>query len=65
MHTISDIESADAAHAGSKKDNYKNDRAATVSSPVRTGKNTNRFNNFSQRTYDFNALEKQLINKKD
>lgn len=65
VHTISDIESADAAHAGSKKDTYKNDKTAAAASPVRTGKNTNRFNNFSQRTYDFDALEKQLINKKD
>ena len=65
MHTISDIESADAAHAGSKKDTYKNDKTAAAASPVRTGNNTNRFNNFSQRTYDFDALEKQLINKKD
>ena len=65
VHTISDIESADAAHASSKKDTYKNDKTAAAASPVRTGKNTNRFNNFSQRTYDFDALEKQLINKKD
>ena len=65
VRTMSDIESADAAHASSKKSTYKNDNAATNSPAVRAPKNNNRFNNFSQRTYDFNALEKQLINKND
>lgn len=65
VHTISDIESADAAYTSSKKDTYKNDKAAASTPTVRTGKSNNRFNNFSQRKYDFNALEKQLINKKD
>ena len=61
----------DAAHAVSKKDNgfsgsKASGKADTTGSPaIRTGKNTNRFNNFSQRKYDFNALEKQIISKKD
>ena len=71
VHTVSDIESVDAAHAVSKKDNgfsgsKTSGKADTTGSPaIRTGKNTNRFNNFSQRKYDFNALEKQIISKKD
>ena len=71
VHTVSDIESVDAAHAVSKKDNgfsgsKASGKADTTGSPaIRTGKNTNRFNNFSQRKYDFNALEKQIISKKD
>lgn len=71
VHTVSDIESVDAAHAVSKKDNgFSGSKASgkadnTGSPAIRTGKNTNRFNNFSQRKYDFNALEKQIISKKD
>lgn len=66
VHTVSDIESVDAAHADSKKGSSSPDKAgASSTATVRTGKNNNRFNNFTQRKYDFNALEKQLINKKD
>lgn len=65
VHTLSDVEAAEAVHAGSRKNSCNTDKAAVSAPTARTPKNNNRFNNFSQRKYDFNALEKQLINKKD
>lgn len=64
VHTISDIESADAARSAAKKDAYtqNGEKQNTVNN---RGAKTNRFNNFTQRKYDFDALEKQLITKKD
>ena len=65
VHTISDIESADAARSASKKDAYTQGRDKQTASNTRNTKSSNRFNNFTQRKYDFDALEKQLITKKD
>ena len=65
VHTISDIESADAARSAAKKDAYTQGSDKQTASNTRNTKSSNRFNNFTQRKYDFDALEKQLITKKD
>ncbi len=65
VHTISDIESADAARSAAKKDAYAQGGEKQAIPNTRSTKSNNRFNNFTQRKYDFDALEKQLITKKD
>lgn len=69
LRTLADVEAADAARP--KKDytagsNACHETSAGTKKPRAAAKNSNnRFNNFSQRNYDFDALEKQLIGKKN
>lgn len=56
VHTLEDIIPLDAKH-GQKKASFKK---APAKAPAPTN---NRFNNFHQRDYDFDALEKQLLNR--
>lgn len=49
---LSDLKELDAEHAKKKKSTEPKPKAAS----------TNRFNNFHQRDYDFDELEKQLLN---
>ena len=52
VHTLSDVANLDKAHQGAKTNTAKSaNRARTP----------NKFNNFTQRTYDFDDLEKQLL----
>lgn len=53
VHNISDIQKLDLAHEQSKasKNHHK------------TPKTTNRFSNFEQRSYDYESLESQLLNR--
>lgn len=55
VHTLSDIAVADAAHA-QKTAARQESRAAG-----KTAGHNNTFNQFEQRTYDYDALEKQLL----
>jgi DnaD/phage-associated family protein len=50
VHHISDIAKADSEHQASKKKNTPSSASAK-----------NKFNNFSQRTYDYDQLEKLLL----
>lgn len=55
VHSLNDLEAVDARHAGAKPPRSNN-----------SGKKTqpnNRFNNFSQREYDYRELEQQLLKK--
>ena len=54
VHTLSDVANLDKAHQENKSATPK---------PTNRTKKSNRFNNFSQRTYDFDALEKKLLKK--
>lgn len=55
IHHLEDIAVLDSA--------YKKNKAAARNITVsKTGMNNNRFNNFSQRSYNFDQLEKQLLN---
>lgn len=62
VHSLSDIASIDANRTTKKP------VAATVSTTASTGSVTssnNRFNHYPQREYDFAALEKKLVSKRD
>ena len=54
IHTLADVATLDKAHQTSKTKNIKSSGRAKVS---------NKFNNFSQRNYNFDDLEKQLLKK--
>ena len=56
VHSLSDIASLDKAHRASKPSS----KATTKTTSARS-KTPNKFNNFSQRNYDFEDLEKQLL----
>lgn len=43
---------------------HKKQKAQTVDKPKDTGATKNKFNNFNQRNYDYNQLEKELLNIK-
>ncbi len=53
VHTISDIQKLDLAHEQTRsgRSNHK------------TSKSSNRFSNFEQRSYDYESLESQLLNR--
>lgn len=55
VHTLNDIQKLDAARQKSRS-------AAKSSDPARRSCTANRFNNFPQRTYNYDQLEKQLLN---
>ncbi len=55
VHTLNDILKLDAAHQKSRS-------AAKSSDLSKRSCNSNRFNNFPQRTYNYDQLEKQLLN---
>lgn len=55
VHTINDIAKLDAAHQKSRS-------AAKAREYTSRPAATNRFNNFPQRTYNYDQLEKQLLN---
>lgn len=55
VHTLNDILKLDAAHQKSRS------AAKSADLPRRSG-SSNRFNNFPQRTYNYDQLEKQLLN---
>lgn len=55
VHTLNDIVKLDAAHQKAKSAAKSRETAQNVSSG-------NRFNNFPQRTYNYDQLEKQLLN---
>lgn len=55
IHNREDLKTADARHAGAKPpQNGAGEKKASAN---------NRFNNFSQREYDYRKLEQQLLNK--
>ena len=56
VHSLSDVASLDKAHRASKPSS----KAAAKTTSARS-KTANKFNNFSQRNYDFEDLEKQLL----
>lgn len=56
VHTLKDIAKLDAAHQKSKVSTKSQE---TANRPASTG---NRFNNFPQRTYNYDQLEKKLLN---
>lgn len=60
VHTLSDIESIDANHTSKKALTGSN----VAKPPVGTVAG-NRFNHYPQREYDFEALEKKLVGKRD
>lgn len=62
VHTLSDLEAIDA---NKPKKFYINTDSQTNAKNVAAKPVTNRFNNFTQRTYDFTAIEKKLVGKKD
>ena len=53
VHSLKDVDALDASFS-------KNKKAASTARNVNNAKN-NRFNNFNQRSYDFEALEKDLL----
>ena len=53
VHSLKDVDALDTSFSKSKK-------AASTARNVNNAKN-NRFNNFTQRSYDFEALEKDLL----
>lgn len=55
LHTLEDVKRADEAHA-------KQQSSSRSKNKVRTGQ-TNKFNNFQQREYDYDLLERQLLEK--
>ena len=57
VHTIGDLKNLDSAHEERKERNARN-AAQTPPSPKKTS-----FHNFSQRDYDFNQLERELLNR--
>ena len=65
VHTLSDVEAVDAARPRKDTAFVSDQPQKAAANPARTGRNSNRFNNFTQRSYDFDALEKQLIGKRD
>ncbi len=62
VHTVSDLEAVDA---NKPKKFYINTDSQQNIKTVSAKPVNNRFNNFSQRTYDFTAIEKKLVGKKD
>ena len=54
VHTLTDIASLDKAHKETK---------TTATKPSNRAKSPNKFNNFTQRNYNFDDLEKQLLKK--
>ncbi len=57
VHTLGDLKHIDSAHEKMKERNARN-AAQAPASPKKTS-----FHNFSQRDYDFNQLEKELLNR--
>lgn len=55
VHTLNDILKLDAAHQKSRS-------AAKSTDLPKRSYSSNRFNNFPQRTYNYDQLEKQLLN---
>lgn len=53
VHTLADIHTLDLVH-----EQQKNEKIST-----KTRKNPNRFSNFDQRSYDYESLESQLLNR--
>lgn len=53
VHTLSDIQKLDLAHEQAKSEKPAH----------KTVKSSNRFSNFEQRTYDYDSLESQLLNR--
>lgn len=69
VHTLSDIKKLDAAFEKQKTSNKRNHSgqtapACTTRNKANDSKPLNSFHRFSQRTYDFEKLEKQLISHK-
>ena len=66
VHMLSDLEAVDANKPKREKfaGNTTTKVSATGNSGNTTTKSNNRFNNFTQRTYDFSEIEKKLIGKK-
>jgi DnaD and phage-associated domain len=57
---LTDLDILDLQHEKTKEINAKNKKNSTsVQNPIANAKN--KFNNFHQRTYDYSALEKQLL----
>ena len=54
VKTLFDVANLDKVHQGNK---------TTIAKPTSPARKSNKFNNFTQRTYDFEDLEKQLLNK--
>ena len=54
VHTVNDIARLDAAHQKSRSPSKSRESTGRPAS--------NRFNNFPQRTYNYDQLEKQLLN---
>ena len=65
VHTLSDVEAVDAARPKKDAASFSAQSQKNAANQIRTSRSGNRFNNFTQRSYDFDALEKQLISKKD
>ena len=57
VHTLEDIRRIDAEYQKQREKNEARGRSA-----ARTEKRPNRFNNFHQRDYDYDEVEKQLLN---
>ncbi|MFR8549201.1 MAG: DnaD domain protein [Lachnospiraceae bacterium] len=57
VRSLSDVEQLDRRHRAEQKKSSASTPAPRPSRPA-----ANRFNNFSQREYDYNQLEKQLLN---
>ena len=59
---LSDIEKLDQNYQKTKKSSEKNN-PRSISQGYVAKTSTNRFNNFSQRTYDYEKLEQQMLNR--
>ena len=53
VHTLADVQKLDLAHEQTKAEK----------TTQKTSKNNNRFSNFEQRSYDYESLESQLLNR--